>query len=282
MYAPVYSIQRLAQLRMHCTGRCETGGIWREVFGGRQPACVVWCAAGGRWQVGYVGRNHDVGQYSSLNLNFWVATMTRSLDALRSWYWQLQPQILLYGGRLNLGGSNYPTWLSQQNLVFVSGGCWEYVYAFDLGRMVMMVMALVMVMVQQMVMVMVMVPKALSPVGWLRECQCQNINRLQPSLDQSFHKLRVYWVVLATGPGLDRKNGSVQFQTRPKTRPADSWRAKPGPVHVNLRVSPRLAGPIDSNLRFCVSGSTFIVPFRYATVNRKISTLVRHGSFSTY
>jgi hypothetical protein len=37
----------------------------------------------------------------------------------------------------------------------------------------------------------------------------------------------------ASGPGLDRKNGLVQFQNRPKTRPADSWRAKPGTVPVN-------------------------------------------------
>jgi len=86
----------------------------------------------------------------------------------------------------------------------------------------------------------------------------------------------------ASGPGLDCKNGSVRFQNRPKTRPADSWRAKPGPVPVNPRVSPGLAGPVGSNLRFCVSGFTFMVAFRYATVNRKILTMVRHGSFSTY
>jgi hypothetical protein len=53
--------------------------------------------------------------------------------------------------------------------------------------MVMMVMVLVMVMV----MVMVMVPNALSQVGWLRQRQCQSINRLKPSIGQSFHKLRV-------------------------------------------------------------------------------------------
>ena len=44
-----------------------------------------------------------------------------------------------------------------------------------------------------MVMVMVMVPKALSQVGWLRQCQCQSFNRLKPSIGQSFHKLRVQW-----------------------------------------------------------------------------------------
>jgi len=88
--------------------------------------------------------------------------------------------------------------------------------------------------------------------------------------------------VLATGPGLDRKNGSVWFQTRPKTRPTDSWRAKPGPVPVNLRASQGLARPVRSNLRFCVSGFTFMVAFRYATANRKVLTLVCRGSFSAY
>ena len=86
----------------------------------------------------------------------------------------------------------------------------------------------------------------------------------------------------ASGPGLDRKNGSVRFQNRPKTRHADSWRAKPGPVPVNPRVSPGLARPIGSNLQFCVSGFIFMVAFRYATVNHKILTLVRHGSLLTH
>jgi hypothetical protein len=89
-------------------------------------------------------------------------------------------------------------------------------------------------------------------------------------------------LVLATGPGLDRKNGSVRFQNHPRTRPADSWRAKPGPIPVNPRVSLGLARPVGSNLQFCVSGFTFMVACRYATVNRRILTLVRHGSFSTY
>jgi len=89
-------------------------------------------------------------------------------------------------------------------------------------------------------------------------------------------------VVLAMGPGLDSKNGSVRFQNRPKTRPSDSWRAKRRPVPVNPLVSPGLARPVGSNLRFCVSGFTFMVAFRYGTGNRKILTTVCHGSFSTY
>jgi len=88
--------------------------------------------------------------------------------------------------------------------------------------------------------------------------------------------------VLATGPGLERKNGSVRFKNRPKSQPADSWRAKPGPVPINPDVSPDLARPVGFNLRFCVSGFTFIVAFRYATDNRKILTMVRHSSFMTY
>jgi hypothetical protein len=55
--------------------------------------------------------------------------------------------------------------------------------------MIMMVMVMMVMMVMVLVMVMVMVPKALSQVGWLR--QCQSINRLKPSIGQSFHKLRV-------------------------------------------------------------------------------------------
>jgi hypothetical protein len=90
------------------------------------------------------------------------------------------------------------------------------------------------------------------------------------------------WLVLATGPGFDRKNGSVWFQNSPKTQPAESWRAKPGPRPVNPRVSSGLARPGGSNLQFCVSDFTFMVALRYATDNRKIFTLVRHGSFSTY
>jgi len=110
-----------------------------------------------------------------------------------------------------------------------------------------------------------------------------------------FHKIIDFWwgkdVVTsvsngsgqpASGPGLDRKNRSVRFQTLPKTRPADCWRAKPRPVPVNPRVSPGLARPVSSDLRFCISGFTFMVAFRYAIVNRKILTLVLHASFSTY
>jgi len=89
-------------------------------------------------------------------------------------------------------------------------------------------------------------------------------------------------IVLATGPDLDHKNWSVQFQNRPKTRPADSWRAKPGLVPVNPWVSPGLGRPVGYNLQFWVSGFTFMVAFRYATVNRKILTLVRHSSFLMY
>ena len=58
----------------------------------------------------------------------------------------------------------------------------------------------------------------------------------------------------AIGPGSDRKNGLVQFQHHPKTRPFASWWAKPRPVPVNPRVLPGSARPIGSNLRFCVLG----------------------------
>jgi hypothetical protein len=81
---------------------------------------------------------------------------------------------------------------------------------------------------------------------------------------------------------LDRKNGSVQFQTQPKTRPADYWRAKPGPLPVNPQLSPGLARLVSSNLLFFVSGFAFMVAFGYATDNRKILTIVLHSSFMKY
>jgi len=55
-----------------------------------------------------------------------------------------------------------------------------------------------------------------------------------------------------SGPGLDCKNRLVRFQTSPKTRPADSWWAKPRPVPVNPWVSPGVVRPVGPNLRSCV------------------------------
>jgi hypothetical protein len=79
MYAPACWIQRLAELQTPGTGRREAGGVRRAVFrGGWRVACGVWHAA-------YVGRNHDVGRYHSLNLIFSEATATKSQDALYSW-----------------------------------------------------------------------------------------------------------------------------------------------------------------------------------------------------
>jgi len=85
-----------------------------------------------------------------------------------------------------------------------------------------------------------------------------------------------------SGPGFHRKNGSVQIQTCPKTRPTDYWWAKPRPITVNLRVSPGWARPVSSNLQFSISGFSFMVAFRYATENCKILTLVHHGLFLMY
>jgi hypothetical protein len=85
-----------------------------------------------------------------------------------------------------------------------------------------------------------------------------------------------------SGPGLDCKNRSARFQTCPKTKHCDCWRAKPGPVPANPRIWPGLARPVGCNLWGCILGFTCMVAFTYATVNCKISTLVRHSSFSTY
>jgi len=85
-----------------------------------------------------------------------------------------------------------------------------------------------------------------------------------------------------SGPDLGHKNRLVPFQTLPKTQPVGSWWANPGLVTVNQRVLLGWAGHVGSNLRFCVLGTTFMVPFRYASVNRKIYTLVMHSLFLTY
>jgi len=85
------------------------------------------------------------------------------------------------GRQLDLRESRSLTQFSQQNLQLVSHRFWAYAYASGLGLMVMMVMVMmvmVMVMMVMVMMVMVMVSKALSPVGWLRRCQSQSINRL--------------------------------------------------------------------------------------------------------
>jgi len=60
----------------------------------------------------------------------------------------------------------------------------------------------------------------------------------------------------ASGEGLDCENRSVRFQTRPKTRPAASGQAKPGPVHTNLQVLAGSATPNGSNLQIGSSGFT--------------------------
>jgi len=77
MYAPVCSIQRLAELQAPGTRRREAGG-------GRR-------VAGGGWLAVYGGWNHVVGRYHSLNLIIDMATVTKSHDASSSWCWQLQP-----------------------------------------------------------------------------------------------------------------------------------------------------------------------------------------------
>jgi len=85
-----------------------------------------------------------------------------------------------------------------------------------------------------------------------------------------------------SGQDLDRKNGSDWFQTHPNTRPVDSWLPEPGPVPVNPGASAGSARPGGSKFWLFVTGFTFMVAIRYATVNSKILPLVHHRSFSTY
>jgi hypothetical protein len=71
----------------------------------------------------------------------------------------------------------------------------------------------------------------------------------------------------ASCPGLDHQNSSIQFKTHLITRPAASLWAKPGPVPVNLRVMPDLAGPISSNLWFRFTGYSIYgdIPISYCS-----------------
>jgi hypothetical protein len=59
------------QLQAPGTGRCEAGGVWWAVFGGRHVAWAVRYMAGNVWWP-----NHDVGRYHSPNLIFSMPTVT--------------------------------------------------------------------------------------------------------------------------------------------------------------------------------------------------------------
>jgi len=117
---------------------------------------------------------------------------------------------------------------------------------------------------------------------------------MAPSLPQSWGEISAalalsHRLALATVPGYP---ATVQIGTESKTlvqhmicqaiRPADCWQAKPGPIPINPRLLPHLAGPVGSNLRFCISACTFMVACSYATDDRKILKLVHHGLFSMH
>jgi len=94
------------------------------------------------------------------------------------------------------------------------------------------------------------------------------------------------WELFAKGPVnppavrvWTAKTGWFSSSSVQQPDPTDCYRATPGPIPVSPWVLLGLARPVGSNLRFHVSCFTFIVAFRYATVNRKILTLVRHSSF---
>jgi len=58
----------------------------------------------------------------------------------------------------------------------------------------------------------------------------------------------------ASGPGSDRKNSLLWFQTHSKTRTAASLWAKPIPLPINPQVLPCVARPVGSILRFRFPG----------------------------
>jgi hypothetical protein len=92
MYAPVCSVQRLAELQVPGNGRHEAGGGWRvsiQRLAELQAAGGLRQVATGGWRMVAenhdIGQYHDVGRYHSLNLIFSPATLKRSHDA--SWSW---------------------------------------------------------------------------------------------------------------------------------------------------------------------------------------------------
>jgi len=93
-YASACLIQRIGELQIAATRRTETGGIWRAVFRGQWVRGGVWHVGCGRWLVVYIGRNHDIGGYGSLNLISIPATLIRFHDTSMSWCWQFQPESL--------------------------------------------------------------------------------------------------------------------------------------------------------------------------------------------
>ena len=74
--------------------RQAPGGVRLGAYG-RQCLVVgsVRCVACGRSHAAYVGRNHDVGWYYSLNFIFSAATTKRFHNASQSWCWQSQHEI---------------------------------------------------------------------------------------------------------------------------------------------------------------------------------------------
>jgi len=76
------------------TGTCKAGGVWWTEFIGWCVVSGMGCVACGGLQTAYVGWNHNVSCYDSLNLKLHVATMTISHDVSMRWSQQLQPLIL--------------------------------------------------------------------------------------------------------------------------------------------------------------------------------------------
>jgi len=96
-------------------------------------------------------------------------------------------------------------------------------------------------------------------------------------------------LVLATGQGnppavqvWTAKTGLFGSRPIQKPNPLTLGGPKPGPVPVNPWGLPGLAWPIGYNHKFCVSGFKCKIAFRYATVNGKILTFVRHSLFLIY
>jgi hypothetical protein len=139
--------------------------LWRVAGCGWHVACGVWQVAGGRRRiladimtsvdmvVGTLSLVRPPGQDLTMPQGHGVDNC--SLRFCRK------------GRQLDLGESRSPTQFAKRNLQPVSRRFWAYAYAFGPRLMVMMVMVMVL-----------MVPKALSQVGWLRQCQSQSINRL--------------------------------------------------------------------------------------------------------
>jgi len=183
MNAPAYSMQRYGALQMPGTERHKAAAILWAVIVGCWVESGVW---------GMAGSSQHITAKITLSVEMVIRTLSlawppsQDLSILQGHVLDdVSNYIFRKDRQFDLRESRSPTDISQPNqhptyCRFCANG-----YIFGLGLMATIVGAPVMVILR------VMVPKALSQVGLLCQCQCQSLNRPHPAICQSFHKLRV-------------------------------------------------------------------------------------------